>query len=69
MASEAKELKDINDAKAKFGTPVEKWTPIEVDAQAGQRQGKAVKEGIENSPLFREVFLNSFYIELLIYKE
>ncbi|RHY28400.1 hypothetical protein DYB32_006002 [Aphanomyces invadans] len=45
LAADATDLKDITDAKAKFGTPFEKWTPIEVDAQAAQRRGKAVQAG------------------------
>ncbi|KAF0774423.1 hypothetical protein AaE_001877, partial [Aphanomyces astaci] len=45
LASDADELKDMNEAKAKFGTTFDKWTPIEVDAQATQRRGKAVQAG------------------------
>ncbi|RHY60720.1 hypothetical protein DYB30_006114, partial [Aphanomyces astaci] len=45
LASDPDELKDMNEAKAKFGTPFDKWTPIEVDAQATQRRGKAVQAG------------------------
>ncbi|KAF0697015.1 Aste57867_12289 [Aphanomyces stellatus] len=45
LQREADELQDMEDTKAKFGTPLDKWTPIEVDAQASLRQGKAVQEG------------------------
>ncbi|RHZ03545.1 hypothetical protein DYB31_013400 [Aphanomyces astaci] len=45
LASDPDELKDMNEAKAKFGTPFDKWTPIEVDAQATQCRGKAVQAG------------------------
>ncbi|KDO25535.1 hypothetical protein SPRG_22227 [Saprolegnia parasitica CBS 223.65] len=41
----ADELHDIHATKAKFGTPLEKWTPIEVDAQALRMDKKAIQKG------------------------
>ncbi|OQR86627.1 hypothetical protein ACHHYP_10305 [Achlya hypogyna] len=41
----ADELQDMKATKTKFGTPLAKWTPIEVDAQAIRVHKKAVQKG------------------------
>ncbi|RQM22020.1 hypothetical protein B5M09_014019, partial [Aphanomyces astaci] len=67
------ELKDMNEAKAKFGTPFDKWTPIEVDAQATQRRGKVVQAGSAVATVLNEteqvVKFGLFCMALMYFRE